>query len=81
MNGGFVTGFAELKKQESGWLIFNILSEDVRTPNTLITDRLLDFSNYHIHSADDHYVRWKWQVGSVAMWDNRYFTPTTITTI
>ncbi|CAI4212043.1 unnamed protein product [Parascedosporium putredinis] len=32
---------------------------------------LLDFFSYHIHSADDHYVRWKWAVGSVAMWDNR----------
>ncbi|RQM05688.1 hypothetical protein DH86_00003764, partial [Scytalidium sp. 3C] len=51
VNNGFVTGFAELKKEES--------------------DRLLDFFRYHIHSADDHYVRWKWQVGSVAMWDNR----------
>jgi alpha-ketoglutarate-dependent taurine dioxygenase len=35
------------------------------------SDKLLDFFAYHIHSADDHYVRWKWQVGSVAMWDNR----------
>ncbi|KAI9848174.1 MAG: hypothetical protein M1837_000848 [Sclerophora amabilis] len=35
------------------------------------SDKLLDFFNYHIHSADDHYVRWKWAVGSVAMWDNR----------
>ena len=34
-------------------------------------DKLLDFFDYHIHSADDHYVRWKWTVGSVAMWDNR----------
>jgi sulfonate dioxygenase len=51
VNGGFVTGFAELKKTES--------------------DKLLDFFQIHIHSADDHYVRWKWAVGSVAMWDNR----------
>ncbi|KAL1850177.1 hypothetical protein VTK73DRAFT_9739 [Phialemonium thermophilum] len=36
------------------------------------SDKLLDFFAYHIHSADDHYVRWKWEVGSVAMWDNRY---------
>jgi sulfonate dioxygenase len=35
------------------------------------TDKVLDFLAYHIHSADDHYVRWKWAVGSVAMWDNR----------
>jgi hypothetical protein len=39
------------------------------------TDKLLDFFQYHIHSADDHYVRWKWAVGSVAMWDNRYVSP------
>jgi len=45
-----VTGFAELKKEES--------------------DNLINFFRYHIHSADDHYVRWKWAVGSVAMWDN-----------
>ncbi|KAH9996639.1 alpha-ketoglutarate-dependent sulfonate dioxygenase [Xylariaceae sp. FL0662B] len=35
------------------------------------SDKLLDFFQYHIHSADDHCVRWKWDVGSVAMWDNR----------
>ncbi|KAL2846414.1 alpha-ketoglutarate-dependent sulfonate dioxygenase [Aspergillus pseudoustus] len=35
------------------------------------SDKLLDFLAYHIHSADDHAVRWKWAVGSVAMWDNR----------
>ncbi|ROW13699.1 hypothetical protein VPNG_04538 [Cytospora leucostoma] len=35
------------------------------------SDKLLDFFAYHIHSADDQYVRWKWEVGSVAIWDNR----------
>jgi hypothetical protein len=50
VNNGFVTAFAELKKDES--------------------DKLLDFFKLHIHSADDHYVRWKWAVGSVAIWDN-----------
>ncbi|KAL2001890.1 hypothetical protein VTN02DRAFT_1045 [Thermoascus thermophilus] len=39
--------------------------------NKFESDKLLDFFAYHIHSADDHYVRWKWEVGSVAMWDNR----------
>ncbi|KAF7517218.1 hypothetical protein G7054_g13875 [Neopestalotiopsis clavispora] len=39
--------------------------------NKVESDKLLDFFQYHIHSADDHYVRWKWEVGSVAMWDNR----------
>ncbi|KAK0728918.1 hypothetical protein B0T21DRAFT_444415 [Apiosordaria backusii] len=34
-------------------------------------DKILDFLNYHIHAADDHYVRFKWEVGSVALWDNR----------
>ncbi|KAF2165376.1 hypothetical protein M409DRAFT_24226 [Zasmidium cellare ATCC 36951] len=51
VNLGFVTGFAELKKKES--------------------DYLLQFFEHHLHSADDHAVRWKWEVGSVAMWDNR----------
>ncbi|GKT52173.1 alpha-ketoglutarate-dependent sulfonate dioxygenase [Colletotrichum spaethianum] len=36
------------------------------------SDKLVDFFAYHVHSADDHGVRWKWQVGSVAMWDNRF---------
>ncbi|KAH7011349.1 alpha-ketoglutarate-dependent sulfonate dioxygenase [Ilyonectria destructans] len=31
------------------------------------SDKLLDFFAYHIHSADDHYVRWKWTVGAVAI--------------
>lgn len=35
------------------------------------SDKLLEFVNFHIHAADDHLVRWKWAVGSVAMWDNR----------
>ncbi|KIW73313.1 hypothetical protein PV04_01444 [Phialophora macrospora] len=35
------------------------------------SDNLLQFFEYHLHAADDHYVRWKWAVGSVAMWDNR----------
>lgn len=34
------------------------------------SDSLLQFFKLHLHSADDHYVRWKWAVGSVAMWDN-----------
>lgn len=39
--------------------------------NRVESDRLLDFFAYHVHSADDHSVRWKWSVGDVAMWDNR----------
>ncbi|PMD21338.1 alpha-ketoglutarate-dependent sulfonate dioxygenase [Hyaloscypha hepaticicola] len=35
------------------------------------SDALLQFLNLHIHSSDDHYVRWKWAVGSIALWDNR----------
>ena len=35
------------------------------------SDKLLEFANFHIHAADDLLVRWKWAVGSVAMWDNR----------
>jgi alpha-ketoglutarate-dependent taurine dioxygenase len=34
------------------------------------SDQLLQFFKLHIHSADGHYVRWKWAVGSVAIWDN-----------
>ncbi|KIV94956.1 hypothetical protein PV10_02670 [Exophiala mesophila] len=35
------------------------------------SDKLLEFFELHLHSADDHYVRFKWEVGSVAFWDNR----------
>lgn len=45
------------------------------------SDKVLDFISYHIHSGDDHAVRWKWEVGSVAMWDNRYVKAMTISQI
>ncbi|CAG8976829.1 hypothetical protein HYALB_00009093 [Hymenoscyphus albidus] len=35
------------------------------------SDALMQFLNLHINSSDDHYVRWKWAVGSIAIWDNR----------
>lgn len=31
----------------------------------------LNFLREHLHSADDLTVRWKWEPGSVAFWDNR----------
>jgi sulfonate dioxygenase len=34
------------------------------------SDAQLQFLNLHIHSADDHYVRWKLAVRSIALWDN-----------
>jgi sulfonate dioxygenase len=34
------------------------------------SDAIMQFLNLHIHSSDDHYVRWKWAVGSIALWDN-----------
>lgn len=34
------------------------------------SDALMQFLNLLIHSSDDHYVRWKWQPGSIALWDN-----------
>ncbi len=69
VNPGFVTGFAELKKKESG--MFSLCSFQEARWLSGVADKLLEFLEYHIHSADDHYVRWKWAVGSVAMWDNR----------
>ncbi|KAH8803498.1 alpha-ketoglutarate-dependent sulfonate dioxygenase [Xylogone sp. PMI_703] len=39
--------------------------------NKAESDALMNFFRWHIHSADDHYVRWKWEPGSVAIWDNR----------
>lgn len=72
VNEGFVTGFAELKKLESGkhsnQAQYGVL---MNWGIDWSIDKLLDFANFHIHSADDHSVRWKWAVGSVAMWDNR----------
>jgi sulfonate dioxygenase len=32
---------------------------------------VLSFLREHLHAADDLSVRWKWEPGSVAMWDNR----------
>lgn len=31
----------------------------------------LNFLREHVHSADDLSVRWHWEAGSVALWDNR----------
>jgi sulfonate dioxygenase len=31
----------------------------------------LNFLREHLHSADDLTVRWHWEAGSVAFWDNR----------
>lgn len=31
----------------------------------------LGFLREHLHAADDLTVRWKWEPGSVAFWDNR----------
>ncbi|KAF1921224.1 alpha-ketoglutarate-dependent sulfonate dioxygenase [Ampelomyces quisqualis] len=65
VNEGFVVGFAELKKAESDTRPFQHPS----SPS--LSHSLLQFLLHHMHSADDHYVRFKWAVGSVAMWDNR----------
>jgi alpha-ketoglutarate-dependent taurine dioxygenase len=35
------------------------------------SDKLFEFFVSHLADAADHQVRWKWEVGSVAMWDNR----------
>ncbi|CAO2656544.1 Nn.00g053470.m01.CDS01 [Neocucurbitaria sp. VM-36] len=35
------------------------------------SDKLLELLEYHINSADEHTVRFKWEAGSVAIWDNR----------
>ncbi|KAF2115941.1 hypothetical protein BDV96DRAFT_61405 [Lophiotrema nucula] len=35
------------------------------------SDNFLQFLDYHVHSAADHTVRFKWASGSVAVWDNR----------
>ena len=32
---------------------------------------MLNFLRDYMHSADDITVRWKWEPGSVAFWDNR----------
>ncbi|KAL4792452.1 hypothetical protein BDV19DRAFT_392131 [Aspergillus venezuelensis] len=35
---------------------------------------ILNFLREHLHSADDLSVRWQWEAGSVAFWDNRIVT-------
>ena len=35
------------------------------------SDKLFEFFVNHLTNPADHQVRWKWEVGSVAMWDNR----------
>jgi hypothetical protein len=61
------------RAEESGvrYIMHRFLPLKNSPTKTRSSDKLLDFFQYHIHSADDHYVRWKWAVGSVAMWDNR----------
>ncbi|KAJ4372011.1 hypothetical protein N0V83_003784 [Neocucurbitaria cava] len=45
------------------------------------SDKLLELLEYHVDSADEHTVRFRWEAGSVAVWDNRctarksYFDP------
>jgi sulfonate dioxygenase len=34
-------------------------------------EHTLNFLRDHLHSADDLTVRWHWEAGSVAFWDNR----------
>lgn len=34
----------------------------------------LSFLREHLNAADDLTVRWKWEPGSVAFWDNRVVT-------
>ncbi|KAF2028107.1 hypothetical protein EK21DRAFT_90930 [Setomelanomma holmii] len=35
------------------------------------TDKLLELLEYNINSSDEHTVRFRWEAGSVAIWDNR----------
>jgi len=35
------------------------------------SDKLLELLFTHIHTAQDHLVRWRWEKNSVALWDNR----------
>ena len=35
------------------------------------SNHILNFLREHLHAADDLSVRWQWQPGSVAFWDNR----------
>ena len=35
------------------------------------SEKLLELLEYHINSSDEHTVRFRWEAGSVAIWDNR----------
>jgi alpha-ketoglutarate-dependent taurine dioxygenase len=36
-----------------------------------VPDKLLELLEYEINSSDEHTVRFRWEAGSVAIWDNR----------
>lgn len=38
---------------------------------TIESNKLLELLDYHINTSDEHTVRFKWEPGSVAIWDNR----------
>jgi len=35
------------------------------------SDKMIEFLLNHLNDSPDHSVRWRWEVGSCAMWDNR----------
>ena len=58
----------------TGWKALNInpgFSTRIVGLKKAESDKLYEFFIQHLEGAADHQVRWKWEVGSVAMWDNR----------
>jgi sulfonate dioxygenase len=58
----------------TGWKALNInpgFSTRIVGLKKAESDKLYEFFVQHLEGAADHQVRWKWEVGSVAMWDNR----------
>lgn len=71
-NPSFVIHLAELKVRKCASQTYTgdklILEQGQEANHTL------NFLREHLHAADDLTVRWKWEPGSVAFWDNRVVT-------
>ncbi|KAH7061652.1 hypothetical protein BKA63DRAFT_573365 [Paraphoma chrysanthemicola] len=59
-----VTGLKALNVTPGAVTGFNELSKKE-------SDKLLELLEYQINSSDEHTIRFRWEAGSVAIWDNR----------
>ncbi|KAH7357322.1 hypothetical protein BKA66DRAFT_501342 [Pyrenochaeta sp. MPI-SDFR-AT-0127] len=58
----------------TGWKALNVNSGSVKAFADLSkgeSNKLLELLDEQLHSSDEHTVHFKWETGSVAIWDNR----------